>query len=293
MRVRAARIPCLAAAILVVLPHLTCSTTGPVIKRTEDFELTFAFDGFERHAQVHVPTGYTGGTTMPLVVVLHGSGADGTIMRSMTGLDDLADERGFFVVYPDAVRNWAYPGSDAEQQGVDDVAFVDELLDRLENLLALDPDRVTITGFSSGGFMTQALACRLAGRLAAAAPVAGTLWHALATTCQPRSGISILMVHGTLDGSVPFDGDSASGRWSVDESMRFWAARNGCNDAPSVALVGRDTATGIALRREAYGGCDGRTEVRLDALEGVRHQWVLSPFSISELAVNFTLRQRR
>jgi polyhydroxybutyrate depolymerase len=282
-----------ARALAVCLLITACSTAGPEIKRREDFELSFALNGFERHAQVHVPAGAPAGLALPLLLVLHGSGMNAEIIRSSSALDALADQMLFHVAYPDAYRNWAYPGSATATLGVDDVAFIAELLDRLERLLEIDPDRVSITGFSSGGFMTHAVACALSDRFAGAMPVAATLWSELSETCRPTHRLSVLMVHGTLDRAVPADGDSTLGRWSVSQSAKFWAQHNGCDSAASTMRIGHDVGSGISLDRSTYRNCSGGVEVQLDLLDGGGHQWMLAPFSISALVTEFGLRHQR
>jgi polyhydroxybutyrate depolymerase len=282
-----------AIALAACIQVTACSTSGPEIKRREDFELSFTLKGFERHVQVHVPAGAPAGFALPLVLVLHGSGMDAGIIRSISALDALSDEMLFHVAYPDAYRSWAYPGSATAALGVDDVAFIAELLDRLERLLEVDPDRVSVTGFSSGGFMTHAVACALSDRFAAAMPVAATLWSELSQTCRPTHRLSVLMVHGTVDRAVPLDGDSTLGRWSVSESAEFWARHNGCDSIASTTRIGRDVDSGIALDRWTYRNCGGGAEVQLDLLDGGGHQWTLAPFSISTLVAEFGLRQQR
>jgi len=272
---------------------VSCSTSGPFIKRTEDFEMTIRFQGLDRTFQVHLPAGYTGDAETPVLFVLHGSGSSGEAVRGQTEMDRVADALGFIVVYPDAEPSWAYPGSDAAQRGIDDVAFIEDLIDRLRNLLVVDARRVYATGFSMGGFLTHTLACRLADRFAGVAPVAATMPSELSRDCGPARTLSVLMVHGTLDASVPFDGDSARGRLSVNQSLELWARANGCDAAPSIAHLGADSAAGIALRRETYGGCSGNGVTVLDALEGGRHTWPQGFYQASDSIAQFLLRYRR
>ena len=52
---------------------------------------------------VHVPSGYQEGDNLPLVIVYHGFGGCAFYMSDETGgLNDVADEEGFFVAYPQA-----------------------------------------------------------------------------------------------------------------------------------------------------------------------------------------------
>lgn len=281
----------LLAAALVTL--ISCAGDDFLIRRTEDFELTITLQGRSRDVQVHLPEGYTGTDATPIMLVLHGSGSSGSAMRLQTGMDSVADRLGFIAVYPDGEPVWAFPGSELAQRGFDDVAFVDDLLDRLRNLVLVDEDRVYVTGFSNGGYMTQALGCALAGRLTAIAPVAGTLTEEILAQCRPSHPLAVLMVHGTLDASVPFNGDSVRGSLSVEASLEYWAARDGCRLVPTVDTLGVDSTTNIVVRREQYPRCGSGTSVALYAFDGGRHQWFTSPLPVSQLVAEFLLPHRR
>ncbi len=278
---------------LALSPGFSCATDGFLIRRTEDFELTITFQGRFRDFQVHVPEGYTGTHAVPVMLVLHGSGSSGSAMRLQTGMDSVSDRMGFIAVYPDGEPAWAFPGSELAERGFDDVAFFDDLIDRLGNLVFVDEDRVYVTGFSNGGYMTQALGCALPGRLAAIAPVAGSMTDEILAECQTSLPLAVLMVHGTLDASVPFDGEPDRGLLSVDASLQFWARRAGCQLTPTVDTLGIDTTTNIVLRRERYPRCGSGTSVVLHAFDGGRHQWFATPLSASQLVAEFLLQHRR
>jgi polyhydroxybutyrate depolymerase len=73
----------------------------------------------------------------------------------------------------------------ADQQGADDVAFYRQLIATLQEHYSVDSQRISITGISNGGLMTQRLACELADRIAAVVSVAAMLSTNLAATCAP------------------------------------------------------------------------------------------------------------
>src|SRR5687768_12375360 len=57
-----------------------------------------------RDGVLYVPTGYTDGRKMPLLVWLHGAGGNGNVS---TNLSSLADEFGIIVLAPDS-REWTW-----------------------------------------------------------------------------------------------------------------------------------------------------------------------------------------
>jgi polyhydroxybutyrate depolymerase len=85
----------------------------------------------------------------------------------------------------------------AERAGVDDVAFIRALIDRVTRQYAIDPHRVYAAGMSNGAMMTELLGCRLANGVAAIAPVAGPMPEPLEAGCRPARPVPVLEIHGT------------------------------------------------------------------------------------------------
>jgi polyhydroxybutyrate depolymerase len=280
----------LAASLLGAL-IVACSTSPELPKRTEDFAEVLEVGHQLRDYQVHVPAGYDGNEPQPLLIALHGSGEGATGMRRNTGLDATADADGFVVAYPDGIdRGWS--------GGSEDVAFIDALIDRLDAYLVLDLDRVYVTGFSAGGMMGHRLACSLTHRLAGAALVAATLPYELAAECRKpfAARLSVMVVLGTGDPLVPFEGDSVEGPGallSAAETMGIWANRDRCDLSPSVTVVSTDPTYGIVTRREAYPDCAQGVEVELYAMEGAGHFWPSVIFPVNDTIAAFLLRHHR
>jgi polyhydroxybutyrate depolymerase len=85
---------------------------------------------------------------------------------------------------------------------VDDVGFLRALIEKIELDYAVDPKCVYLTGISNGGMMTYRAACELSDKIAAIAPVEG----AQNVECRPSSPVSVIVLHGTADHLVPFEG---------------------------------------------------------------------------------------
>jgi polyhydroxybutyrate depolymerase len=154
---------------------------------------------------------------------------------------------------------------------VDETAFVAALLDDLPGVVAVDPKRVYATGISNGGMMAYQLACTLSGRIAAIAPVAGEMTMA-ASDCRPTRPVPVLVIHGTADRNLPFDGGPGARALAVHDvrsvaaAIEFWRANNRCADAPAASQQG-------AVRRTRYLECSEGGEVELVAIEGGGHSW--------------------
>jgi polyhydroxybutyrate depolymerase len=132
--------------------------------------------GRDRTFRYHLPAAARGSASKPLLIALHGHGSDGRGMAKLTHLDDLADEGGFVVAYPDGYdKQWndSRGTTVPAQAGVDDVAFISALIDHAGRSFSVDLRRVYVTGMSNGAMMTHRIGCELAAKVAGIAPVAG------------------------------------------------------------------------------------------------------------------------
>jgi len=230
---------------------------------------TIQSGGVSRTMIVHVPTGYDPARGTPLVVNFHGYTSDAAQEALLSLMSPKADAAGFVVIYPNgtgAPQSWnagACCGS-AAATGVDDIAFVKDLLAAANDRLCIDPARVYATGMSNGGFLSHRIGCELADRFAAIAPVAGVLGM---TSCTPARPIPVLGFHGTLDTLVPYGCDPAIGFPAVADTYAAWAARDACASTPVETFRNGDAHC------STYSGCAGGAEVTLCTIDGGGHTW--------------------
>jgi polyhydroxybutyrate depolymerase len=223
---------------------------------------------------VHVPASYRPSTPLAVILAFHGYGGTAAGMERGSGLSLLAQQRGFLAVYPQGLPFgatsapfWASAGP--IDFGIDEIAFVTNLLNDLQATFCVDAHRIYATGFSNGGGMTGYLACRLAGRIAAFAPASGNFYD-IPGHCHPSRPAPILDFHGTADTVVPYVGlpASESPDWplpSISEWLAGWAARDGCTGGPDVFLQ----ISGVT--GEQWAGCRGQSVVIHYRLNGVGH----------------------
>jgi polyhydroxybutyrate depolymerase len=108
----------------------------------------------------------------------------------------LADEKGFVTVLPfgqynnRGLNSW---NTVNDPDGVDDVQFVQDIIDGLSKRLSINPQRIYATGMSGGACMAGGLACELDDALAAVAPVAGIQFP---SDCQASRAVPIITFHG-------------------------------------------------------------------------------------------------
>ena len=246
------------------------------------------FAGLERTYRIHMPPSYDKSTPLPLLIALHGGGGSGEKTEELTlrGFNRLSDKEGFIVVYPDGIEKHWNDGREnvkyrAHREKIDDVGFIAALIDHLAKQYNLDIKRVYATGISNGAMMSFRLGCELSEKIAAIAPVAGSMPENLPARCSPSRSISILIISNTEDPLVPWGGGEIRfGRQkfgkvlSVPESVKFWATHNQCSSPPNITWEpDKDPKDGTRVGKELYNQCRENSEVILYAIEGGGHTW--------------------
>ena len=249
-------------------------------------------DNLKRTFKIHTPQFYDSSIKLPLVIALHGRGGNGESMILITrnGFNDLADEDGFIVVYPNGIgRNWNDGRMDEEandrahRENIDDVGFISALIDTMVAEYNTDPKRIYITGISNGAIMSYRLACEISKKITAIAPVDGNIPYMLSPECSPLEHISVLAINNTDDPVVPFKGGDIYGSihkvnlgkvLSVNESIRFWIEHNLCSTTPVVTEEpDLDPKDGTSVTSKLYRNEIDGTEVILYAINGGGHTW--------------------
>ena len=200
----------------------------------------------------------------PLVIVLHGNTQTGADMAARTSWPDVARRERFGVVFPDGLnRAWADLRPDTKRAGrappggTDDVGFIVALIEKFVADGSADPKRVYVTGLSNGGAMTMTMICARADLFAAAASVIFNLTDDMAAACHPAKPVPMLMINGTADPLIPYQGGRGTSRfavdgfWSTEKTFAFWRRVNGCEagDATVTDLAHRDKADPTSVTR--------------------------------------------
>jgi polyhydroxybutyrate depolymerase len=242
-------------------------------------------DGRTRTYRLYVPPRLPQGE-VPLLVGLHGGTGWGAVFALQSGYDAFADRDGFVVVYPDGIgigpagdqlRTWngGYCCGPAMNQGVDDVGFLDLLVDELSARYPIDTRRVHVVGHSNGAILAYRLACERAQRYASIGVLAASLGI---DGCAPAAPIPFVHLHGLADLNHPLEGgqgpnsiagvDFRSGVWSVEQI----AAANRCTGERTAQDPGDP-----GVVRRTWIGCDAGADVSLVTVEGAGHMWMGGP----------------
>ena len=260
------------ALALIGLPVVMVPIEAVSFYATNRDNGSFVSSGEKREYLLYVPKSYDRSRPTPLVISMHGAGLWGASQRDISRWNDLADRKGFIVVYPSGVggkgvRVWrAEPGPELMK----DVRFISELIDTLKASYNIDSTRIYANGLSNGGGMSFVLSCTLSDRIAAVGMVAAaqTLpW----SWCKDHRAVPMIAFHGTADPEIPYNGGSSwisirpfpsTPRWAAN-----WAQRNRCGADPTESKVSADVS-----RRE-YMNCADNAAVELYTVHGGGHTW--------------------
>jgi len=228
---------------------------------------TITHDGITRNHITYVPTSYVPGTAVPLVFAMHGFTQSAEAMMNLTGFNDLAEQEGFIVAYPNGVNNgWntnsPFPGGST----ADDVGYIGALRDTLIAQYSIDTTRVYACGFSAGGYMSHKLACESPKCFAAIASVSGTINNGAVGDCAPQHTPSVLQIHGTSDFIVSYNGSIFSGL-GVQDVLDLWTANLSCSTTPTI------TPFNATVEQQVYGSCVGSASVVHYKIDGGGHTW--------------------
>ena len=180
-----------------------------------------------------------------------------------------------------------YPGGGGGQGGEgrnsqnraqsNDVAFFDQMLDKLAATYSIDATRIFATGYSGGGVMDFRIGCSMGRRFAAIAPVAAAIPKEMATWCGPSRAVPLLMLNGTSDPIIHYGGGSVKGSafstLPVQKSAETWAKLAGCTPKPTHSTLPPHDKRGMKTKVDTHGECREGSEVALYTIEGGGNTW--------------------
>jgi polyhydroxybutyrate depolymerase len=274
------------------VPSAGCGTSTATAVSLEKRTLP----GSDRWYLITVPAAHDGKKPLPLVLDFHGLSEGAETHARTSGIGPYAEAHDFVAVLPNGTGSpvrWAVA---LDRTGNADLVFVDKLLDQLETDLCLDTSRVYATGLSNGALLSSAIACTMADRFAAVAPVAGI---AAPEPCSPSRPVPVIAFHGTADPILLFNGgvgtrlsNALSGKPQAEAPLpeadldgagypanaASWAARNGCKGEHV------DTKRTPSMIERAW-DCPADAVVLFDIAVGGGHSWPGSEFMNSIPAI--------
>lgn len=239
---------------------------------------TFEFEGATRMHKVYLPANFSDNS--PLVLNLHGYTSNAFQQVFYTNMNAVAEENDFVVVFPDGTTDQygiTFWNSEILGESVNDLGYLEALIDSMILNYNIDPNRVYMCGMSNGGFMSYYSACELSDRIAAIASVTGTMNNAILDNCNPERAVPVLEIHGTADGTVPYNGASSTGSFQtmmpIEEVVDFWVNHNNCMLESELELEDISTSDMSTVTHFKYTGRDNGSSVEHYRINEGGHTW--------------------
>ena len=183
---------------LAAKEHSTASLLGDTYERSSTAKVGSWFSR-SRDYLVYTPSNYVESEPLPVVVVLHGCRQTQYDIRADSGFDAIAERERFIVVYPFvtgywSLRNkncWAWWMSHHTRDESGEVGDIGSIVKQVQDEFSVDPQRIHVTGLSSGAGMTVAALVNYGSLFASGASVAGVAYGESARAVKIFSFLSI------------------------------------------------------------------------------------------------------
>ena len=249
--------------------------TFTVLFGQKTIDKTIKHGGLTRSYRLYIPKKYDGSKAVPLLFNLHGFTSNNVQQEFYGDFRPISDTAGFIICHP--LGTTTNTGQTFWNVGffpspIDDIGFITSLIDTISTTYKINQKKVFSTGMSNGGFMSYYLACSTS-RFAAVASVTGSFTDLMYKTCKPTHPTPIMEIHGTADGTVPYNG--MTNFQPIDTVLKFWVKYNNCNPAvvnnvPENPAFPNDGAS--AVHYVFSGGKNGSTVEHFKIVNGA-HTW--------------------
>lgn len=268
-----------------VAPAPTPPVSGPsencVFYSTNTERCSLTHKGLDRYYLIYTPTTITDNDEAPVLFALHGYGSSAETHKAYTMHEPFANTNKAIVVYAQGYKletaltssssHWNV-GAWTIGSTVDDIDFINTIIDLIDDKAAINKNRIYSSGMSNGGFMSYNLACNLSSRIAAIVSVTGSFSAEMLADCNPEHPTPVMQIHGTLDPTVPFNGNSALGMVPIETTLEFWADYNLCNPVPEISVIDFFDL-GMSVDHKVYKECQNNVQVELFKSSGMDHTW--------------------
>jgi poly(hydroxyalkanoate) depolymerase family esterase len=258
---------------------------------------------------VYTPEGYKVGSAVPLLVMLHGCGQNALDFAAGTGMNQLAEQHGFIVVYPQQLSKsnqglcWNWFSSGNQYRGSGEPARIANIVRSMQQDSAqwtIDPQRIYVAGLSAGAAMAVILGAAYPDLFAAIGVHSGleyragnTLSNALRAMRQGgpdpvQQGdaaykamdslarvVPTIVFHGTSDRTVaPANGDQVIQQWMATNALASHNHYSADFTRPAVVATGRvEVAGGYSYIIATWNNSDGQSVQIYCKISGMGHAW--------------------
>ena len=252
--------------------------------------------GKDRPVTVNLPDALV--NPAPLLILLHSASTSGAHQENYMHLGPIAKKSGLIYIAPDGTVNpegkrfWNASKSccNKYKEEVDDVAYINSLIDEINAKTPIDPKRIYLIGHSNGAFMSFTYACKT-NKVAAIVAIAGAM--DTESECTPKTPVSLLNIHGTADKTIKIDGGVLNNfpYTSAKSTVTKVALLNKCYSPAVSKMDFEPTIKGPETTVINY-SCDTHTHLQYWKIAKGSHSPKL-PSDFAEQVISFLLKQSK
>jgi polyhydroxybutyrate depolymerase len=269
---------------------------------------TLTWGGQQRQYVQYVPQ--TAAAEAPVLFMLHGLGDEALNFFHATGIQSVADQKGWIVVAPQALdfsveipvvgsqdfgNAWAagvtihfsitiygipFNYDITVNENVDDAGFILATLDTVSAEHAICTDSVFFAGFSLGGFMCHRMAIEHGDLINSIAAVSGLVGNDM-QTLSPVANVNLLQLYGTDDEKITYDGAMVSYQnygpycvgLPVEATVDYWRNFNHCDQEAILEAYPDTQNDGLTFEMYSYLNGDNNARVGFLKVNNGLHRW--------------------
>ena len=268
-----------------------------------------------REYKLWMSSGYRKEKPVPLVLMLHGCMQKPEDLAAASGMNELADEKNFLVVYPQQVAtanplscwNWFDPKHQARDAG--EPALIAGIIQDIRSAHSIDAKRIYVVGISAGGAMAVVMAASYPDLFAGLGVIAGEEYKAAPTVeaglASMKSGgpdpnqqgllayeamqkslsgskkrMPVIAFHGTKDPYLnPLNTDQIIAQWAQTNDYLDDGKDNDSVTIQSPSETNGAVPNGYSYTRQQYKDSNGRLLMEKWSVESLGHAWPGSPIA--------------
>ena len=248
--------------------------------------------------ELYVPSSYRPGTSVPLVVALHGCTETADVYRQLSGWDTLAEAKGFIVVFPEQStsrnygRCWNWFLQADMQRGSGEPAMIAGLTTDIEHTHFIASHRVYVAGFSAGGAMANVMGATYPDLYAAVGVGSGCEydglpcvgWQGPDPTLTGRLAYAAMGTRARMMPAIVFQGDADSivapanaplivREWQVTDDYADDGSLNGSVPTAPTGFTNGVSPGGRFYTLTTYGDGHGHQLIQYWLVHGMNHAW--------------------
>jgi poly(hydroxyalkanoate) depolymerase family esterase len=291
-------IACLAVGMLAATSNAPASSSRSALPG-KSFSGTFTDSAGSLDYTGYVPSSYNAGSAVPLVVALHGCTESADQFRQLTEWDQLAEAKGFIVVFPqqspdnNQQKCWNFFQAPHMKRDAGEPALIAGITRWVQSNYTVDTHRTFVNGLSAGGAMSSVMAATYPDLYAAAGIGSGCEYAATAACAGYKSSdpvqagqqayaamgsharvMPVILFEGDKDTTVPpVNAEQLVQQWQITDDLADDAAANRSMPVQPTKVVRGQVPNGHAYTVTTYS--DGRQADLIESwlVAGMGHAW--------------------